>query len=704
MQAPTLPRLAVAEFELVCNDGPCVDWAVVTLHVEEAINARYVAVVELECAVEDTPVADFLGCSCELVFLREAESRRVYGVVTRAEHLGSSLGHERVRLTLVPALSLLDAGSNSRIFQDMSVQDIIRAVLVPALASCERTLELGDLGHGAAVRDYCVQYREPDGGFATRLLEEAGISYVFEHRDGSGAETLVLRDANPQYPEYEGLDGSNEVPVIPERAEQAELESIQELDTHGALTLTKVVVRDFDWQLPRELLTHETGDADARGHTRRRYVHGARRFIADDQAERAEDQLEAEAVEALVLRGRSNVTAFAPGLRFFLTHPATPELDGEYLLTRVVHRANAGTAGSAGEHYANEFECVPVAAPLRPRHAMPRPRVHGPQTATVVGDEEIHTDEHGRVQVQFHWQEEPSYASGASCWVRCAQSWAGSGWGAQFIPRVGMEVVVEFLDGDPDRPLVTGCVYNGDNAVPFVLPDDKTQSGWRTSSSPGGEGYNMLRFEDAAGNEEIHIHGQKDWTIVIENDKVEEIRHDETLEVGNDRQTHVGNDEREIVDHDRTLTVANNHHETVGAAKTVNVGAAYALSVGGAAAVTIAGASVETVGESKTVLVSGGCSETITGEKALVAKSLSEDVETNKTTSVGEKLRMTAGKDFGLEAKKKGLIDAGDKLVLSCGKASITLTKNGDIQIEGNKIAVKGKGDVKIKGKKVANN
>jgi type VI secretion system secreted protein VgrG len=362
--------------------------------------------------------------------------------------------------------------------------------------------------------------------------------------------------------------------------------------------------------------------------------------------------------------------------------------------------------------------------------------VHGPQTAIVVGDDEIHTDEHGRIQVQFHWEEQPSYASQASCWVRCAQSWAGPGWGAQFIPRVGMEVVVEFLEGNPDRPLVTGAVYNGDNAPPFVVPDTKTQSGWRTSSSPGGDGYNMLRFEDAAGNEEIHIHGQKDWTIVIENDKTQEVRHDERLDVSNDRTKHVGHDEAEAIDHDRTIEVGNNHTETIGvdmslavgnnqtvmiganrlesiAANAIEtVGGAKTIAVGGMLAVTV-GASLNTVvasscslgvAEAMSTTVGGSSSESVVGDKNLVADNIKEDAQTDMTVTVGKKLRMTAGDDFSVSGGKKGVIDVATQLVLKCGKASITLEKNGNIKIEGNKIEITGKGDVKVKGKKVAIN
>ena len=403
-------------------------------------------------------------------------------------------------------------------------------------------------------------------------------------------------------------------------------------------------------------------------------------------------------------------------------------------MTSVSHALEGGTGEAPRYH--NRFECVPLETEWRPRPLTPKPRVHGPQTGVVVGDEEIHTDEHGRIQVQLHWEEKPSYARGASCWIRCAQTWAGPGWGAQFIPRVGMEVIVEFLEGNPDRPIVMGCVYNGDNATPFVLPGDKTQSGWRTSSSPGGEGYNMVRFEDAAGSEEIHIHGQKDWTIVIENDKTQEVRHDESLDVSNDRTKHVGHDEDETIDNDRTIMVGANHSETigvdmsldvganqsvmigasrietiaatateiVGAAKTIAVGGVLGITVGGTMATTVSGSSATSVSGSATNDVEGSSAETVVGDKSVTAENIDEKAKTDMTVSVGKKLRMTSGDNFSISGDKKGVIDIATELVLKCGKASITLKKNGDIKIDGKKIEIKGSGDVKLKGSKVLAN
>ena len=206
---------------------------------------------------------------------------------------------------------------------------------------------------------------------------------------------------------------------------------------------------------------------------------------------------------------------------------------------------------------------------FRPPRVTPRPIVHGSQTAIVTGPagEEIYPDEHGRVKVQFHWDREGKKDEKSSCWIRVSQNWAGPSWGAMIIPRIGHEVIVDFLEGDPDQPIITGRVYNGENRPPYPLPGEKTKSTWKSNSSKGGGGSNELRFEDKKGSEEIYLHGQKDWNIVIEHDKTQKIGHDESLDVGHDRTKHVAHDQAETVDNNKTITVGVNHTETIGSNK-----------------------------------------------------------------------------------------------------------------------------------------
>jgi type VI secretion system secreted protein VgrG len=570
--------LPPAAYELTLSDEAGSPWTVTRVFVSEGINRSYRAVVEAETDVEaDTDV--LLGCDASLRVLRGMqEQRAVCGVVSRVDYLGSVDGHMVARFEIVPAFELLRQRVDTRIWQDVTVQAIIGEVLDAALGDYGRTVDFGSVTRGASPRDYCTQYRESDFDYVVRLLEEEGISYEFIHDGETGLEVLSFRDANEQYAKLENLDGTTDVPIIATQPDLADVESIQAFEWSNQLTSTGSLRRDFDWMTPRSLLSETASGTDERGRERRVFAHGRRRYISDDLGDQAQDRKLAVSLAGRVARGRSNCMAMRPGLRFTLTNAERPDLEREYLITSVTHTGGhdyvASSSGDSEAAYANEFECVPVEAVIRPESATPKPRVHGPQTAIVTGPEgeEIHTDEHARIHVQFHWEERPSYAAGSSCWVRVSQSWAGLGWGAQFIPRIGMEVVVEFLEGNPDRPLCTGCVYNGEYPPPFAVPDNKTQTGWRTNSSPGGGGFNELRFEDAKGEEHIYIHGQKDWVVEIENDHRETIGHDQYYEVGNDQQSEIKRDQTQDIGRDRIESIANNVSESVGKLRTVTSG------------------------------------------------------------------------------------------------------------------------------------
>ncbi len=573
MLALSLPPVT---YELTLSEEAGSPWTVTRVFVNEALNHTYVAVIEAETDV-DANTDVLLGCDAALRIVRgNGEPRFVSGVVSRVDYLGQVDGHMIVRFEVVPAFELVRQRVDSRIWQDATVQAIVGEVLGAGLGDFGRSIDWGDVVRGKAPRDYCTQYRESDFDYVARLLEEEGISYEFVHAD-SGLETLTLRDANSQYAQLENLDGTPDVPIMATQPELADVESIQAFEWSNQLTTTATLRRDFDWMTPRNLLSEAGSGADARGRARRNYFHGQRRYVSDDLATRAADLRDASTLAGRVAKGRSNCTAMRPGLRFRLINAERPDLEREYLITSVTHNGghDYSAGGDRGEPaYANEFECVPFDAEVRPAPKTRKPRVHGPQTAIVTGPEgeEIHTDEHARIQVQLYWEEKPRYTAGSSCWVRVSQSWAGLGWGAQFIPRIGMEVVIEFLEGNPDRPLCTGCVYNGEYPPPFAVPGNKTQTGWRTNSSPGGGGSNELRFEDLAGEEHIYIHGQKDWIIEIENDHRETIGHDQHYEVGNDQKSVIKHDQVEEVGNDRTESVGNNVSETVGKLRTVKSG------------------------------------------------------------------------------------------------------------------------------------
>jgi type VI secretion system secreted protein VgrG len=719
------PRLSPLTYELALSENQEVQWQVTRVWISEALNQPYHAVIDAE--TEAYPDTDgLLGCNVALSLTRSAgEARALCGLVSRIDFLGHDHDRIMVRFHVVPAMEILRQRVNSRIWQQTSVRDIVAEVLNAALGDYGRSVDLGSIGRGGADRDYCVQYRESDFAFVSRLLEEEGISYEFVHDVPTKLETLTLRDTNQQYEELKNVDGSAEVPILASNPGEADIESIQSFEWSKQLTSTGALRRDYDWMTPRHVLSAPESGVDDRNRERRVFDHGTRRFIADDLAQQASDLTHANSLAARIVRGRSNVSAMRPGLRFSVHGHYRIDLEREYLITQVVHsgaEANAATPNTEPKAYANEFECVPIDAVVHPQRHTAKPREYGPQTAIVTGPEgeEIHTDEHGRIQVQFYWQEETNYRADSSCWIRCSQSWAGMGWGAQFIPRIGMEVIVVFLEGNPDRPIVTGCVYNAEYPPPFPLPEHKTQSGWRTESSPGGGGSNELRFEDSAGDEEIYLHGEKDWTILIENDKRQDVGHDERLTVHNDRSKNVGHDEQfEIVNdqtgqvghdqvlavgNDQTSTITKNQRDTIGEAKSVDVGTTLDLTVGKSMTETVTENVTTHIGKNLEVTVGENADERVTGDKLVASK--------NSTTSTQEDMWFASDRKYSVEAKDdiavKGdtnvVIEATKEMVFKCGDASITLKKDGKIVIKGKDLTIKGSGNVVVKGQSVAEN
>ncbi|HLT36984.1 MAG TPA: type VI secretion system tip protein TssI/VgrG [Enhygromyxa sp.] len=745
MSEQSLPSV---EYTFTLQDGPDGSWELESYHFDEELNGISRLSVDIRADELPSDIAEFLGVSCELLMEREGgNSQHVYGVVVGVDFLGAGV----LRLFIRSAFELAQQRVNSRIWQETPVCDIVAEVLDEAFADHGRTYCMDGLSRGKQPRTYCVQYRESDHDFVCRLLEEEGISFFYNHDPDAGHEVLTLADDNSHYPDAESFSGGADFPWLGTSQGRSDGETIHDLDWSQHLTTTEVLRRDFDWLTPKDLLTAEAAGTDNRDRVRRVYDHDHRRFERDDLDERRRDLADALALSGNVARGYSNAIGIRPGRQFTtdaLDHAGGPD---KYIVTRVTHSGSGANSGG-GQDYTNTFECVPATRVVRPLRRTPKPRVHGPQTATVVGDGEIHTDEHGRIQVQFHWEEDASFGEGASCWIRCAQSWSGGGWGAQFIPRVGMEVLVEFLEGNPDRPLVTGCVYNGENSYPFAVPGSATQSGWRTNSSPGGGGSNELRFDDAAGAEEIYIHGQKDWNVSIVNCTSVSTGVDESRSIGNDLSQTVGNNETEEVGVDKAVTIGSNLDETVGASMTLTVGADQTVTIGANQSVTVGanqttsiGASAsETVAVAKSITVGGlmdvavggalntavgaACMEEVGGLKSVsvgAASSLSvvgshSVSAANISESAGKQITLNAGTDFaaqggkkvaigsggpfGANAKTKFTIEAGDEFLVKCGSATFSMKKNGEIVIKGKKITVNASGDIVLKANKIKEN
>lgn len=744
------------EFELEVGPYMAADLRVLGFEASEGLSEVFEATITLALLPDvDLDVASLVGAhSCLTIHLGGGEDRFVDGIVSRvrAWEEGSGEARRRLRLTVVPTLWRLGKIARSRIFQDLSVPEIVKQVLREGGVESRQALS-----ESYPKRTYCVQYNESDLAFVSRLLEDEGIFWFFEHAQGQ--HTLVLADADSAYPPLSS--GDQVLPFVEASRTVAGAEHLDDFSYGSELRSGKFTLRDYDPQRPGLDLT---SSAQAQSFEAELEVYdypGGYQELGDGRS-RSARRLEAERAQAALHHGRSPCRRIAPGCTFELENHPLPELDGEYVVVRVQHRGDQrealggiGTTGTpAGEAYRNDFACLPKAVPYRPPRSTPRPIIAGPQTAVVVGPagEEIYTDALGRIKVQFHWDREGRRDERSSCWLRVAQAWAGPGWGALYLPRIGHEVVVEFLEGDPDRPVVTGSVYNGANPPPIPLPSDKTRSTLRSASSPGSDGYNELRFEDAKGQEEVYFHAQKDLNVVVENDRTEQVKHDEALTIGNDRSrrigrdqtlqvgrddsTVIGNDQRLEVTGNRSVAVGGNHTEAVGGdqssavsgsqsiqvamaatesvglAKALTIGAAYAVTVGGAMNELVGGLKAEEVGGAKVELVGAKKAETVVGSRSLqVGGDLSETVGKKRTLRVGKdlvvnvggKLQQNVKKAYTLKAKEI-ILSAEDQLTIKVGSATLQVKKSGQVSLKGAKIQVTASGALALKGSPISEN
>jgi type VI secretion system secreted protein VgrG len=455
--------------------------------------------------------------------------------------------------TLVPWLWVLTRSSDCRIFQNETVPDIITKVFKDHGFSDFSNRLIGSF----SPREYCVQYRETDFNFVSRLMEEEGIFYFFEHTEDKHILVLANRPnefkPSPLHKDvsYKSLIGEGrDEDVISEWSQSQQVRP-------GQYTLV-----DFNFQQPSLDLTATVTGKDERKLEIYDYPGEYREKAQGDRL--AGIRMEEEQTPQIVISGSSACRGFTPGYRFDLRDHYRRDFNKSYVLTSVYHSADQGTnyrssdeSAVADLHYTNHFQCIPHPTPFRPARLTPVPVVHGSQTAIVVGPsgEEIYVDKFGRVKVQFHWDREGKYDEKSSCWVRVSQNWAGKRWGAVFLPRIGQEVIVDFLEGDPDQPIITGRVYNGDSMPPYTLPDEKTKSAIKSYSSKGGGGFNEIRFEDKKGSEQLFIHAEKNQDLRIKNDEFEW--------VGNERHLIVKKDQLEKVEGDKHLQVKGDQNEKI---------------------------------------------------------------------------------------------------------------------------------------------
>ncbi len=650
---------------------------------------------------------DIIGQNVTIrVLLSDGSSERYFnGFVSRFAQSGSSTRFTNYQMEVVPWLWFLTRNADCRIFQNMTIPDIIQQVFTNRGFSDFKS----SLTASYDPREYCVQYRETDFNFVSRLMEQYGIFYFFEHEEGK--HTLVLADSTSAHQACPNQSSAN----YNQTAGDLDSEDVvtawqveQELRT-GKYSLT-----DYNFETPgASLMANEPTVVEVGGNTKYElYDYPGIHLNTSQGGAVAKVRMQEEEAGHVLNSGSSVCRAFTSGYKFDLKDHYRDDLNDSYVLTQVQHVASVGSYEQSAAHnpayYSNTFTCIPASVPFRPARLTPKPFVQGPQTALVVGKsgEEIWVDKYGRIKVQFYWDRLGKKDENSSCWIRVSQPWGGKGWGAMWIPRMGQEVVVSFEEGDPDRPLITGRVYNADQTVPYTLPDHQTVSTFQSRSSKSGAtaNYNEIRFEDKQGSEQIFINAERDKDERVEVDSREFVGSNRHLNVGANQTENIGADKHltiaanhvesigknmslsvgtdlmETIGNDQHLNVGNNLQENIGKDQHVNIGANLIENIGTDLHVNIGGNRTEAVGSNLDLAVGSNRTEEIGGNQSLTVASNSDE-------SIGQNFAQTAGQNITLQGGMNVVIQAGMQLTLTGPGGFITIGPAG-VAIQGTMVLI----------------
>ena len=602
------------------------------------------------------------------------------GIVSHVEQVQpevSDEGRSTYALTVVPELWLLTQRKGYRVFQHLSIPEITDRILAEWKIEPRWAIDRG----AYPKLEYKVQYGETDHTFLCRLWEEAGITFHFPEDEAKGSRLLLgdhLAAGEPH--------DASPIRYVPEPNEAAQLEFVTEVQIAHGVRPGAVTFRDHEFRKPDYPLFGKATGGPPHEQRYEQYNYDPGAFLvlggrpgntprADDKGvarhdeafgqRLAERSLAAARTGKRAVTFRTNVFGLAPGILVTMDNHPHPSLAPSETLLITSYRISGDVVGS----WTMVGEAVFAKEPYRPPLVTPKPEARGVETALVVGapGEEIHTDEHGRVRVQFPWDRDGRYDDNSSCWIRVSQGWAGTGFGSVQLPRVGQEVLVGFVSGDPDNPIVVGRVFNGKAPVPYRLPDHKTRSVWRSDSSPGGGGHNEIMFEDAKNDELVYVQAQKDLRKLVKND--------ETLTVGHDRQSLVKNDLTETTLHDRTEVTGRNRVElTSGDRVTAVLGSAQQL---------VRGDESRETGGSRSVLVTGGADLTIRGiRRESVGQDSHLTVGGERREQVGGDISVQAGGGLHASAAESISIGAGGQLHVKSGAALVI--ESPDLTLQGS--------------------
>lgn len=576
---------------------------------------------------------DIIGKNVTIrVQVDDEEERFFNGYITQFRLIGNDVGLANYQATMVPWLWFLSRTTDCRIFQNVTIPDIIKKIF--------SDLGFSDFKFNLKTTyppwDYCVQYRETDFNFVSRLMEQEGIFYYFEHEEQK--HTLVVAD-NPSV--HQPCQGQPDIKWNPEGTGILEEVVIGSVELHQQFRPGKYALTDYNFETPSTSLMAQVDTKVAVGNNKKFEVYdypGEYETKSEGEA-LAKVRMEEEEAQHFELIGTSNCRVFTSGFRFKLKEYFREDMNREYLLTQVQHSASVGNtytsrAGGGEQDYETRFVCIPYSIPFRPLRITPRPVVQGPQTAVVVGPkgEEIYVDKLGRVKVQFFWDREGKLDENSSCWIRVSQIHAGKGFGAIDIPRIGEEVIISFLEGDPDLPIIIGRVYNGQNMPPNGLPAAGMVTGLKSNTTPGGGGNNAIMLDDTKGKEGMTIHAQYDMNTTVEHDA------NVTINTGNS-----------------TFTVKTGTH-------------------------------TETIKGDTSITIQSG-----TMKLDVAAKTYTHHVKGEVTETYDATQSTTVDKDIQIQSKTAMItISAKTEIQLKCGKSLISLKEDGTIKISGENIDVSG--------------
>jgi type VI secretion system secreted protein VgrG len=732
------------------------------VHATEALGRLFQYDLDLFSPDPGLKLEDLTGDKMTVEISTPEGPRYFNGIVASISQGAAAGRYTRYHLTLRPFFWLLTRASDSRIYKKSSVPDIIKEVFGRlGIGQVDDKLQTGYLA-----REYTVQYRESYFDFLSRLMEEEGIYYWFKHEKDN--HTMVLCDDRAS---HKAVPGYEKLPFIdPRTNESPREEHFSEWKVAHEVVTGAYAVNDFDFEVPGADLQSKASQPLEHKHASLEQYDPLAGYVDAVDAGKDGDEhrtdrgelfarVRLQELQARHDRGnaRSNARGLHAGALFELTRHPRDDQNRELLVIGAEYKLfqpGFDAASSTGRDNAKDGEkpedepmfqaryfIQPGKTPFRPERSTPRPLMQGPHTATVIGEGEIWTDKYGRIKVHFPWDREDA----EGCWLRVAQAWAGAGWGALHIPRVGQEVIVQFMEGDVNRPIVMGSLYNGKNAPPFGQPGDATRSGLLTRSSSGGSAdtANELSFEDKAGEEQIKIHAEKNMDTEVENDQ--------TLLVGNNRTNTIDNDQSEEVKGHKKIKVHKTHtedigesmslrvnkdvEENIGGGRTIEIGSDFNENIGGKQGVTVGGAGAWSTGGAGSIDFGGeGSFSTAAKMTQSAGADYNFSSKDNSTLSVGKNLTMTVDKEAGIKVEggltlsvtkdatvtvkgtnknevtkayglkaKEITIEAESKIVLKQGSASITL-ESGNITIKGGKVEIKGDSQINMKSSKITQN